>query len=565
MLHPFCDFFLLLSNDGQKITDKDLSIFYKFIIKKIPQIEQIYPSIVLESLNKINEGPSYKLYESKKQIYLNELKNNNDLKEVINYFQKQLLNIFNDLIYFLYQEGIIKLNNQIENKIKEKFNEIYKSNEIGKKELKEKKIEQIRNLLIFLTIKGFIKYSVNPSDFINFLNGKNKFQNRYWIIQFMNYISKIKKIYKEIKIKNFRIISTERKMNKEEKIFIINERNNNTDGNNNRNKNNCIDSKNNSTGKKSNKTENRTKIQNMKYINITDKKKYNTEKKIESHKKKDKREILVKDIKLSLKEKEFTINNDNDNDKVNNKDKNNIQNLDDSENEVDDTLRCETLKNAFQGTEKDLTENKNISKKFSNNNHNEGRSPANKNKNKIRLTINNIPLFDKKFKSKEKKAKTNLNSPKPFYHSSTQKNKFGNRNINTSKKRIFENLDFYSFEKTKRKNHNIKDEKMHNIFDNFVNQDNKNIINIGTERKNIPNNYINVNEQNDKNKYDTIFNNEYNLVSKVKVDNNNNLFQESYLYKNLEVYQHSVIFNKDEEKEKKDEDEDDDKIGCIII
>jgi hypothetical protein len=114
-------------------------------------------------------------------------------------------------------------------------------------------------------------------------------------------------------------------------------------------------------------------------------------------------------------------NKDKNNKDKNNKDKNNIKNLDDSENEVDDTLRCETLKNAFQGTEKDLTENKNISKKFSNNNHNEGRSPANKNKNKIRLTINNIPLFDKKFKSKEKKAKTNLNSPKPFYHSSTQK------------------------------------------------------------------------------------------------------------------------------------------------
>jgi hypothetical protein len=396
----------------------------------------------------------------------------------------------------------------------------------------------------------------------------------------MNYISKIKKIYKEIKIKNFRIISTERKMNKEEKIFIINERNNNTDGNNNRNKNNCIDSKNNSTGKKSNKTENRTKIQNMKYINITDKKKYNTEKKIESHKKKDKREILVKDIKLSLKEKEFTINNSNDNDndkaidndKVDNANKNNIQILDESENEVDDTLRCETLKNAFQSTEEDLTESKNISKKFLNNRHDERRSTKIKNKTKTRLTINNIPLFEKKFKSKEKKTKTkiNLNSPKPFYHSNTQKNKLRNRNINYSNRRIFENLDFYSFEQSNTENlenHNSKGEKKGNVFDNCINQEikNRNITNLGNEGKNITSNYININEQNDKKTYDTIFNNEYNLVSKVKLDNNNNLFKESFLYKNLEVFQHSVIFTDVEDKEKKDEDEDDDKIGCIII
>ena len=576
MLHPLCDFFLLLSNDGKKITNNDLSIFYKFIIKKIPQIEQQYPSLILESLSKINEDPSFKLYESKKQIYLNELKNNNELKEIIFYFQKQLLILLNDLIYFFYKEGIIKLNNNIENKIKEKFNEIYKPYEIGKKELKEKKIDQIKNLLIFLTIKGFIKYSINSSDFINFFNGHNKFQNRYWVVQFMNYINKIIKIYKKK-----RIINTEKKANKEKKVFFTDERNNNTDGNKNKKKYIYNDySKDNSTGKKSNKTDNRTKIQNMKYLNIIDKKIFNTEKKLESQKKKDKKGIPIKDIKLSLKEKEFTINNSNDNDndkaidndKVDNANKNNIQILDESENEVDDTLRCETLKNAFQSTEEDLTESKNISKKFLNNRHDERRSTKIKNKTKTRLTINNIPLFEKKFKSKEKKTKTkiNLNSPKPFYHSNTQKNKLRNRNINYSNRRIFENLDFYSFEQSNTENlenHNSKGEKKGNVFDNCINQEikNRNITNLGNEGKNITNNYININEQNDKKTYDTIFNNEYNLVSKVKLDNNNNLFKESFLYKNLEVFQHSVIFTDVEDKEKKDEDEDDDKIGCIIM
>ena len=56
------------------------------------------------------------------------------------------------------------------------------------------------------------------------------------------------------------------------------------------------------------------------------------------------------------------------------------------------------------------------SKKFLNNRHDERRSTKIKNKTKTRLTINNIPLFEKKFKSKEKKTKTkiNLNSPNLF-------------------------------------------------------------------------------------------------------------------------------------------------------
>ena len=224
-------------------------------------------------------------------------------------------------------------------------------------------IIKVQSIDVIVNIKtkdnSIIKLSINSSDFINFFNGHNKFQNRYWVVQFMNYINKIIKIYKKK-----RIINTEKKANKEKKVFFTDERNNNTDGNKNKKKYIYNDySKDNSTGKKSNKTDNRTKIQNMKYLNIIDKKIFNTEKKLESQKKKDKKGIPIKDIKLSLKEKEFTINNSNDNDndkaidndKVDNANKNNIQILDESENEVDDTLRCETLKNAFQSTEEDLT------------------------------------------------------------------------------------------------------------------------------------------------------------------------------------------------------------------
>lgn len=126
------------------------------IIKKIPKIEQQYPNLILQSLSKIDEVSSFKFYEKKKQIYLNELKNNNEPKEIMFYFQKQLLNLFNDLIYFFYKQGNIKLNNKIENKIKEKISEIYKFNEIDKKGSKEVKIEQITNFLKLLTTKEYI-------------------------------------------------------------------------------------------------------------------------------------------------------------------------------------------------------------------------------------------------------------------------------------------------------------------------------------------------------------------------------------------------------------------------
>ena len=50
MLQALSDFFLLISKDGEKITNKDISTFYNFIIKKMPQIEQQFPSIIIKAL-----------------------------------------------------------------------------------------------------------------------------------------------------------------------------------------------------------------------------------------------------------------------------------------------------------------------------------------------------------------------------------------------------------------------------------------------------------------------------------------------------------------------------------
>lgn len=93
---------------------------------------------------------------------------------------------------------------------------------------------------------------------------------------------------------------------------------------------------------------------------------------------------------------------------------------------------------------------------------------------------------------------------------------------------------------------------------------NSEFMNINSVYYNKINEYGNQNKKKEKEKeeHDTIFNDKYNLVSKVKIDKNNNQFKDIYLYKNLEVHQHCVIYHEDNEKE---DDEDEDDIGCVII
>ena len=52
MLKTLVDFFLLLSNDKKTITSHNMLIFYQFITKKIPEIENHHPTIVSSSLDK---------------------------------------------------------------------------------------------------------------------------------------------------------------------------------------------------------------------------------------------------------------------------------------------------------------------------------------------------------------------------------------------------------------------------------------------------------------------------------------------------------------------------------
>ena len=86
MLQTLTDFFLIISKDREKITNKDISIFYNFIIKKMPQYEQQYPSLILKSLNISSQN------EDKISSEVNEHYNTEDSKKIFNHFQKQIIN-----------------------------------------------------------------------------------------------------------------------------------------------------------------------------------------------------------------------------------------------------------------------------------------------------------------------------------------------------------------------------------------------------------------------------------------------------------------------------------------
>ena len=257
MLQSLSDLFLVISNDTKKITNKDLSILYNFIIKKIPQIEQLYPSLVSKSLN--YSSSSIKSIEDKNQINVNDLKSNKDSKKIIVQFQKKAMSLFNDFIDYCYNEGIIKLNNKfekvikgkIDDKLKEKNNiknlsnnlrYNYNYNNLYQKELLLKKTrkEEIRNFLIFLIINGDINFNIYPNHYVNFFNSENRSKNRLTAEQFMKFIKLTIKIYKDIKKNSNKRITTKSNNNTDKKI-------NNTE----RKKSNAIEEKTNKTdGKK---------------------------------------------------------------------------------------------------------------------------------------------------------------------------------------------------------------------------------------------------------------------------------------------------------------------------
>ena len=580
MLQSLSDFFLLISSDSKKITNRDLTIFYNFIVKKMPQMEQQYPNLVSKSLN-TSEGKNYN--NDKDELDIKEFKNCKDSKKIFAHFQKQIMNLFNNLIEYCYNEGIIKLNKKfdqvlkvkIDDKIKEKVNKKmsnnWKYNYNNNQYIKRAKTNEIRNFLIFLIINGDINFNIYPNEFVNFFNGENKSKNRNIVDQFMRIIKNIIKIYKDNKRNNIKKVSGKLNSNTDKKA-------NNSERKKNKNteeKNNVTDGKNNSTGIKSINTEGKICDTEIKSKNIIDSHIYKTEGKTEKNdtgkKNRTNRVTLSNDENFNTKKilKESKLNN-----KANN---NIIDNDSSSQDEINDTIRCETPRNVHKEAKIDLSTKMNLDNKILNYEENQRRYSADKKINKIndRLTV---PIFKSKGGNKiqinNTKKINNEFSPKKHSNSKNQKKNVMNRN----KKEIspmdkFEKYhkslidDNYEFNIKEKKNFKEDEIKPINKSQRIINKDsviNSELMNINSVYYNKINDYGNQNKKKEEEEHDTIFNDKYNLVSKVKIDKNNNQFKDIYLYKNLEVHQHLVIFHEDKEKEENDDDDVDD-IGCVII
>ena len=622
MLQTISDLFLLISDDGKKITNKDLSILYNFIIKKIPQIEQQYPSIILKSLDTSSQNNNST--GDKKKNNSNEYKDNKDSKKYFNHFQKQILNLFNDLLDYCYNECIIKLDDKfekvikgIEDKIREKTNNRkninnnskYNYNNIYQKEIyiKKAKKEEIRNFLICLIINGEINFNIYPNDYVNFFNSENRAKNRANAEQFMKFIKNIIIIYKENKKNiNKRLINksnnnTDKKINKNEiknnnnktadKYNKTNEKNNKTDekhnktdeknNNKSKGKKSCIGIKNFNTDSKihpinhksskindknidrnilrNNKHKFTSDILKNKLINISNSENFNFKKPIIQ-------ENIINKKLNPLSDRSIIINND-------------ISIDDNDDDEINDTIRCQTPKNIDKESFKE-NQKINLGKIFINNEQSQRRHSADKNtKVNNRLTISAIPSKnEKRLNSKESKKRDiseyNNNSSKRLSYSKNQKKNVINRNNNSPEIKYNQYhqslLDDKYINNIKEKRNFIEDKnKPINKSQSIISREpfNKDTFNIDKIIKNNKYNCESVfnkkKEKKEDNKPDTIFNDKYNLVSKIRKDKNNNEFKELYLYKNLEVHQHLVIFKEDNKKDENKDDDDD--ARCVII
>ena len=221
MLQALSDFFLILSSDTKKITNNDLVVFYNFIIKKIPQIEQQFPSIISKSLINNNITPDL---STDKQIDINEYKINkdNNTKKLFIHFQKQLFNLFSELIIFCFKEGIIKINDIIiqENILtKVGFNS-------SKVKFDPQNDKETQKFLIHSVIHNKVNCTIYPTDYIKFFNTENTSKKRICAERFMKFIKHMIIIYKESKkhpnIK--RVVNTEKKVSNTERIFGYNNR-----------------------------------------------------------------------------------------------------------------------------------------------------------------------------------------------------------------------------------------------------------------------------------------------------------------------------------------------------
>ena len=593
MLQALSDFFLLISKDGEKITNKDISTFYNFIIKKMPQIEQQFPSIIIKSLEIHNK-------KCEKPINLKELKDNNDSKKIFNHFQRQIIYLFNDLIDYCYKEGIIKVNDKFEKLIKAKIDDIikekkyknnvginskYNNNNLYGKDLfiQKTKKDELRNFLILLIINGDLNFNICPIDYIKFFNSENKTKNRLNTEQFMKYIKTIMKIYKENKKKIKKRIdnkgnnTTDKKAKKERKDYNINENTHKTEEKNNKTeeKNNKNDGKKKNSGiiifntdskivslcSKNNNNIYKQIPNNLKnykdlFTSSQTENKYNKFSNNNNFNNKYNKQPIKKDQitqKLeSLSDRSIIINNDNSNE------------YDECDDEINDTIKCVTPKNIYKEPERNKKIN--LGRLILNSEQNLRRYSADKKDKNVnkRLTISTIPSKNLTILNlkENKKRLSEYNSSKKFSNLEYQKQNLINRN---KKNKEENNLQYKSFgDKNILKNNIIKRNclddrnKPINKSQSIIGKNifEKELINIEKISKN------NFNKMEIEKKTKNILNDSYNLVSQIRKDKNNNEYKELYLYKNKEIHQHLVIFNEEERQEKKYDEEDD--IRCII-
>ena len=221
MLKTLIDFFLLISSDKKKITCTNISAFYQFITKKIIDIENQRPFIIINSLSYSNLylKQSYNENISSKNIdgfiFQNDESTNKtnrimDKNIAIKKFQKELISLFNDMIDFIYEEKIVILRednkiiliNKINNKLKDK--NIFVKGKASNYAINDIKKIETRNYIIELINNNkyndnFISFNFTIKNFIDFFNTKNRNKNRYIAEQFVKAINPIIKIYKNDK------------------------------------------------------------------------------------------------------------------------------------------------------------------------------------------------------------------------------------------------------------------------------------------------------------------------------------------------------------------------------
>ena len=236
MIKALVDLFLLLSSDKKSITRKDISVFYLFIIKKLPEIDNHRPSLLISYFNKNNSQNNNNELFSNNQIdefiVQNEKEKSKANKNItIKKIQNELLCLFNDIIDYLYEEEIIILSNDKKDILKNRINKKIKEKNFSLSEKQDIQIIETRKYLTELinsnkSINNLASFDFSIKHFINFFNSKNKEKNRLIAEKFVNLINPLIKIYKADKIINRKKVN-QTQIRSTSKIPVINIYNNN--------------------------------------------------------------------------------------------------------------------------------------------------------------------------------------------------------------------------------------------------------------------------------------------------------------------------------------------------